>query len=114
MKIGKAKEQAEDLVVRLRELVGTLRELGPLREQETQREQLKVIGNSIQHLEKKGVPVPEDLRGLKSKLESEIQDAEKQQVVLYFLREQLSQVLAEIGATTRKGAPNGVVPTQGQ
>ncbi len=114
MEISKAKELAEDLVVRLRELVGNLRQLAPLREQETQREQLKVIGSSIQHLEKKGVPVPEDLRGLKSKLEREIQDAEKQQVVLYFLREQLSQVLAEIGTTTRKGAPNGAVPTQGQ
>ena len=107
MEIGKAKEQAEALVLRLRELVGSLRQLAPAPEREGQREQLRVIDDSIQHLEKKGVPVPEELRRLKRKLQGEIQEAEKHQVLLYFLREQLSQVLAEIGGTVRKAIPNG-------
>ena len=108
MEIGKAKEQAEDLVVRLRELVSTIRQSAPLPARETKREQLKAIGNSIQQLEHKNIPVPEDLRRLKTNLESEIEKAEKHQVVLYFLREQLSQILAEIGPAARKGPSNTV------
>ncbi len=114
MEISKAKERAEDLVLKLRELVGTLRQFTPTPEREALREQLRVIGNSIQHLENKEVAVPEDLRTLKSKLEAEIQDAERHQVVLYFLREELSQVLAEIGNTVRKGSPNGTAQKQAQ
>jgi len=107
MEISKAKERAENLVLKLRELVGVLRQFAPTPEREARKEQLKVVGNSIQHLESKGVAVPEDLRKLKNKLEAEIQGAEKNQVVLYFLRDELSQVLAEIGNTVRKGSTNG-------
>jgi hypothetical protein len=107
MDIGKAKTKAEELVVRLRELVGVLREFGPTPQWDAQREQLRAIGSSIQQLEQKDVPVPEDLRKLKNKLESGIQNAEKQQVVLFFLKEQLSQILDEIGAAGRKGSVNG-------
>ena len=104
MDLTKAKEQAEDLVVQLRELIGSLRKSAPSKERDSQKEQLKVIGNSILHLESKGVPVPEDLVRLKNKLESEIQDAEKHQLLLYFLKEQLLNVLSDIGVTVRKGS----------
>ena len=108
MDISKAKGKAEELVVKLRELVGALRDSGPTPEWETQKEQLKVIGNSIQHLEQKQVPVPEDLLSLKNRLESEMQDAEKNQVLLFFLKEQLSQILDELGGAARKGSFNGM------
>jgi hypothetical protein len=98
MDIGKAKQDAEDLVVRLREVVSTLRHVAPLPEREARREQLKAVTNSVKQLEQKSIPVPDDLQKLKSKLENELEKAEKHQVVLFFLREQLSQVLAEIGS----------------
>jgi len=108
MDISKAKGKAEELVVKLRELVGALRDSGPTPEWEAQKEQLKVIGNSIQHLEQKHVPVPEDLLKLKNRLESEMRDAEKNQVLLFFLKEQLSQILDEVGGAVRKGSLNGM------
>ena len=98
MDIGKAKQEAEDLVVRLREVVSTLRHVAPLPARETKREQLKAVSNSIRQLEQKNIPVPDDLQKLSGKLENELEKAEKHQVVLFFLREQLSQVLAEIGS----------------
>jgi len=108
MELTKAKEKAEDLVVQLRELIGLMRKSFPTAERETQKEQLKVIGTSIEHLEKKNVPVPEDLRRLQSKLDAEIQEGEKHQALLLFLREQLSKLLAEIGTTPRKGPQNSI------
>ena len=112
MEMNKTKEKAEDLVLKLRELVGKLRQCAPAGERDAQRQQLKVIGDSILHMEQKNIPVPEDLRRLKKRLEGEIQDSEKHQVILYFLREQLSEVLAEIGGVVRKGTPNGVTQKQ--
>ncbi|MBW2108586.1 MAG: hypothetical protein JRI36_07990 [Deltaproteobacteria bacterium] len=113
MDITKAKGKAEELVVRLRELVGELRASAQAPEWETQREQLKVIGDSIQHLENKNVPVPADLKKLKSRLEAEIENAEKQQMLLLFLKEQLSQLLGEIGPTVKKGSPSNAAPRTG-
>jgi hypothetical protein len=109
MDITKAKTKAEELVVRLRELVGALRDSGPSQEWEAQKEQLKVIGNSIQHLEQKNVAIPEDLLEVKNRLEIEMRNAEKNQVVLFFLKEQLSQILDEVGAAGRKGSLNGMI-----
>ncbi len=102
MDIGKAKQEAEDLVVRLREVVSTLRHVAPLPERETKREQLKAVSNSIRQLEQKNIPVLDDLQRLRGKLEDELEKAEKHQVVVFFLREQLSQVLAEIGSAGHK------------
>ena len=104
----KTKAKAEELVVRLRELVGALRDSGPTQEWEAQKEQVKVIGDSIQHLEEKNVPIPEDLVELKNRLEIEMRNAEKNQVLLFFLKEQLSQILDEVGAAGRKGSFNGM------
>ena len=69
MDISKAKAKAEELVVRLRELVGVLRDSGPTPEWEA---------------------------------------AEKNQVLLFFLKEQLSQILDEVGGAVRKGSFNGI------
>jgi hypothetical protein len=114
MEMNKTKEKAEDLVLKLRELVGKLRQCVPAGDRDAQRQQLKVIGDSVLQMEQKKIPVPEDLRKLKSRLEGEFRDAEKYQVILYFLREQLSEVLAEIGGVVRKGTPNGVTQKQVQ
>lgn len=108
MDIGKAKVRAEELVVKLRELVGLLRDSDPTPEWEAQKEQLKAIGNSIQHLEQKNVSIPEDLLKLKNRLENQMRDTEKNQVLLFFLKEQLSQILNEVGGAVRKGSLNGL------
>ena len=108
MEINKAKDQAENLVVRVRELVNTLRQSAPLPEREAKREQLKAIGDSIQQLEQKNIPVPEDLLRLNNELKAEVEKAEKHQVVLYFLKEQLSQIFTEIETVVRKQPPNAV------
>jgi len=69
-------------------------------ELKAKREQLKVVNESVQQLSQKGVPVPEDLEKLKKTLTEEVEKADKEQVVLFFLREQLSQMLAKIEAHT--------------
>jgi hypothetical protein len=97
MEMTKAKEKAEDLIVQLRELVAFLRKSVPAEDSDAQKEQLRVIGESIEHLESKVVPVPDDLFKLKKKLEADIRAAEKKQVLFFFLKEQLSQVLSDIG-----------------
>ena len=102
MEINKAKEKAEDLIVQLRELLGTLRKSAPLEDQNAQKEQIRVIDDSIQHLENKNVPVPADLLKLKKKLEAEIHAAEKYQVLIFFLKDQLTQVIKEIGTQGQK------------
>ena len=112
MEITKAKEQAEDLVVRLRELVSVLCNSMPTAEREAQQEQTRIIGESIAHLEKKGVPVPEELKKLREKLDTQIQSAEKHQVLLYFVKDQLSEILNEIAETVRKGPKNGLEQKQ--
>jgi hypothetical protein len=102
MEMTKAKEKAEDLIVQLRELVASLRKSVPTEDSDAQKEQLRVIGDSIQHLESKTVPVPDDLFKLKKKLEVEIRAAEKNQVLLFFLKEQLGQILSDVGNSVKK------------
>lgn len=112
MELNKAKEHAEDLIVQLRELIGALRKSIPLQDQNAQKEQIKVIEDSIQHLERKSVPVPTDLLKLKKKLEAEIHAAEKYQVLIYFMKDQLMQVIKEIGSQGHQSSPTEPVQRQ--
>lgn len=92
------KRQAEDLSAKLWSLVNTVsRSAGPPH-LKTKREQLKVVKESIEQLSQKNVPVPDDLPKLKEALSAEIEHADRDQVILDFLREQLSQMLATINA----------------
>lgn len=109
MDLNKAKEQAEDLLLKLRELIATLRKEATVPEREAKREQLRVITGSVQQLEDKDIPIPEDLARLKANLEEEMDKVEKNKVVIYFLREQLTQIHGELSAAPRKGALNTVV-----
>jgi predicted transcriptional regulator len=92
------KREAEDLTAKLWSLVNKVcRSAGPPH-LKTKREQLKVIKESIEQLSQKNIPVPDDLPKLKEALSEEIQNADRDQVILDFLREQLSQMLATINA----------------
>ncbi len=88
--------EAEDLAAKLRNLVDTVSKNGGLLRLKTKREQLKAISETIEQMGHKNVPVPDDLHEVKKSLTDEIEKGVRDQVVLYFLKEQLSQILATI------------------
>jgi predicted transcriptional regulator len=90
------KREAEDLSAKLWNLINAVSNSAGLPQLRTKREQLKVISDSIEELSSRNVPVPDDLPRLEETLTDEIEKADKDQVVLYFLKEQLSQMLAAI------------------
>lgn len=90
--------EVEDLSKSLWNVVNTVVKSPSQPELKAKREQLKVVIESVQQLSERSVPVPEDLERLKKTLTGEVEKADKDQVVLFFLREQLSQMLAKIEA----------------
>ena len=92
--------EVEDLSKSLWNVVNTVVKSPAQPDLKAKREQLKVVNESVQQLSQKGVPVPEDLEKLKKTLTEEVKKADKEQVVLFFLREQLSQMLAKIEVHT--------------
>ena len=90
------KREAEELITKLRNLIIAATKSTGQPELKTKREQLKVINESIQQFTDRKVPVPEDLPKLRKSLINEIETGEKDHLVLYFLKEQLTQMLAAI------------------
>jgi hypothetical protein len=90
------KREAEDLSSKLWSLINAVSKSASLPEVKAKRQQLKVITQSIEQLTLGNVPVPDDLPRLKKTLTDETEKAEGDQVVLFFLKEQLSQMLAAI------------------
>jgi len=88
--------EAEDLTAKLRNLVDAVSKNAGLPRLKTKREQLKAISETIEQMGHKNVPVPDDLNEVKKSLTDEIEKGVRDQVVLYFLKEQLSQILATI------------------
>jgi hypothetical protein len=95
-RLAKVRKEAEDLTAKLWNLVNAVSENGGVPLLKAKREQLKAISESIEQLSRKNVPVPDDLHGLKKSLTDEIEKVVSDQVVLYFLKEQLSQILDTI------------------
>ncbi len=90
------RREAEDLTIRLRNLVNSISKTAGLPRLKTKREQLKAITETIEQLRHKNVPVPDSFYGLRNSLADEIEQAVSNQVVLYFLKKELSQILASI------------------
>jgi hypothetical protein len=90
------RREAEDLTAKLKNLVNEVAKNAGLPLLKTKRKQLKAINETIEQLGHENVPVPDDLYGLKQSLADEIEKAVGDQVVLYFLKEELSQILATI------------------
>ena len=90
--------EAEDLAKSLWNVINTVIKSKEQPHLKAKREQVKVNNDSIQQLTQKNVPVPKDLDTLKNSLASEVEKADKDQLVLFFLREQLSQMLTKIEA----------------
>jgi hypothetical protein len=95
-RLAKVRKEAEDLTAKLWNLVNAVSENGGVPLLKAKREQLKAVSESIEQLSRKNVPVPDDLHGLKKSLTDEIEKVVSDQVVLYFLKEQLSQILDTI------------------
>ena len=104
------RKEAEDLTAKLWNLVNAVSENGGVPLLKAKREQLKAITDSIEQLSRKNVPVPDDLHGLKKSLTDEIEKVVSDQVVLYFLKEQLSQILDTI---ENNGSSNTVKQSPG-
>ena len=90
------RNEAEDLVTKLWNLVKTVSENPGLPHLSTRREQFKAISGAIDQLHSKNVAVPDDLHGLKKSLTDDIEKAVGDEVVLRFVQKELSQMLAEI------------------
>jgi hypothetical protein len=96
--VGTMLREAEDLAKSLWNVINTVVKSMEQPHLKAKREQIKVINESIRQLADKNVPVPEDLDTLKNSLSDEVEKADKDQLVLFFLREQLSQMLTKIEA----------------
>lgn len=96
--VGAMQREAEDLAKSLWNVINTVVKSMEQPHLKAKREQIKVINESIRQLTDKNVPVPEDLNTLMNSLSDEVEKADKDQLVLFFLREQLSQMLAKIEA----------------
>jgi hypothetical protein len=100
------KREAEELITKLRNIISTVSKSAGQPQLKTKREQLKVINESIQQCAQRKLPVPDDLPRLKKSLIDEIEKGEKDHLVLYFLKEQLSQMLAAIEGNVPKEPKN--------
>jgi hypothetical protein len=100
------KREAEDLTKSLWNLINTVVKSMEQPQLKAKREQVKVINESIQQLTNKNVPVPEDLHTIKNTLAAEVEKADKDQLILFFLREQLSQMSAKVEAHIGLKKPN--------
>jgi predicted transcriptional regulator len=105
MEGSKVQREAEDLTAKLWSLIKAASKSAGLAQLKAKREQLKVVGESIEQLSRNNVPVPDELPRLQKTLTEEIEKVDKEQVVLFFLKEQLSQMLStlETNVDVKKG-----------
>ena len=86
--LSKLQREAEDLSAKLWSVISGVSKSSGGPQLKAKREQLKVINESIDQLSQRKVPVPDDLPRLKKSLSEEIEKADKDQVILFFLKEQ--------------------------
>jgi hypothetical protein len=90
------RREAEELTEKLRDLVNSISETAGLPRLQTKRQQLRAITETIEHLRQENVPVPDNFYGLRNSLADEIDQGVNNQVVLYFLKKELLQIVASI------------------
>ena len=99
MDAGAMKQQAVELTDHLLELASAVNEVLSGPETEAKREQLKAVCSSIRQLEKKGVPVPDDLRRIKADLTAALGTVDQAEEVSTFLGKRLLDVLDLLGVS---------------
>lgn len=97
MDAGEMKQRAGQLGDQLVELAQSVDKLLSAPETNARREQLRAICDSICRLEKRDVPVPDDLRRIKTDLTSSLAGVDEAQEVKELLRKRLLEVLAMLG-----------------
>jgi len=90
---GEMKQRAEELTDQLLELAGAVDDLLSGPETDAKREQLKVICASIRQLEKKAVPIPDDLRRIKTDLTGALAVVDEAEKIRTLLGKKLLDVL---------------------
>ncbi len=101
------KADLETAMGRLRELIGAARDIAGRPEAGAKREQLRALTKVSADLERKGVPVPDDIRRLVSDLGTDLELTDEAEEALAFAAETLDQVLRMIG---RRHVTNGEQP----
>lgn len=96
------KEQAEQLVESVQDLVETLQQATGQNDLDEKRKQLKAVSRSVSQLEKQGVSVPDELRHLKMDLASDLGVVDEAEATLSFLALELGQLIDAIGKPRRK------------
>jgi hypothetical protein len=95
-RFAEMRSEAENLTAKLKNLVRVVSKDTGLPLLKTKRKQLKAINETINKLRHENVPVPDGLFMLGQSLADDIEKAVGDQVVLHFLKEELSQILATI------------------
>ena len=88
--------QAEDLTKTLWKVINNVCKATNPPYIKTKRAQLRVINEAIAQFESNNIPVPDDFPSMKQAMTEEIERADKEQLILFFLRDQLSQMLDAI------------------
>ncbi len=97
MDVGEMKQRTGQLTDQLLELACAVHDLLSGPDTEAKREQLRAICSSIRQLEKRDVPVPDDLRRIKTDLTASLAVVDEAQVVKDLLQKQLLDVLEMLG-----------------
>ena len=93
MDVSEMKQRAEELTDEVLELAGAIDDLLSSPDTEAKREQLRAICASIRQLEKKDVPVPDDLRRIKTDLTASLSVVDEAQEIKELLGKKLLDVL---------------------
>ena len=102
------KEQAEQLVENVQELIESLQQVSLQNGLDEKRVQLKAVSKSIQHLEKQEVAVPDELRHLKMDLASDLGMVDEAEATLGYLSHELTKLIDTVGKRRRsRKAPSG-------
>lgn len=96
------KDDAERLVRELGELIELVREAADNAEAKQRHEQLLAIGRTVEELERKGIPVPDDLRRLKTELAAGLSQYEETSETLAYLKAHLPSLLEPLGLSLRQ------------
>ena len=91
------REQAEQIILQLRELLECLEEVGSQPDLEDKRLRFNGVTKAIQQLESGHVPVPVELRKLKSDLSEEVGAASEAERVWAYLRNELTSLMGRLG-----------------
>jgi len=91
------KTELEAALGRFRELVDAAKDIVDRPEAAARRAQLRALTKVSTDLERKGVPVPEDIRRLVTSLEAEMGQADEADKALAFAADSLDQILRTIG-----------------